>query len=175
MKGVHGRNGGSGNRCHRHRWPQEGHRAVQLQDDPRSAHHAVQRASREALCRAHHVPAVLSETTVPGVGSRPRTVIPATASRCSASDALQGILKLGTDGSVPTSSGHAFRPRLRATPSDVPFESRNVFFRHARFLGRRPTTPHATMKKCKVRFSLIKRNKPKELHEGGSQESVTSG
>ena len=35
-----------------------------------------------------------------------------------------------------------FCARLPATPSDVSFESRNVFLRHARFLGWRPTTPH---------------------------------
>ena len=36
----------------------------------------------------------------------------------------------------------------------------------------------ARRKKCRVRFSLIKKNKeslPEELHEGGGQEVVTSG
>ena len=46
-------------------------------------------------------------------------------------------------GFLCDSSEHVFRPRLPATPSDVPVESRNVFFGHARFMGRRPATPHS--------------------------------
>ena len=60
---------GQGNCCCWRRWPQDGYRAVKLQDNPRPVPLAVQRASRKDLYEAQHVPAVLSGTTIPGAAS----------------------------------------------------------------------------------------------------------